>query len=33
MEESWSFTNKFLILMNLRRHAASFQNPPAMYVD
>ncbi len=33
MEKSWNFTNKFLILMNRRRYAATFQNPTDVYVN
>ncbi len=33
MEKSWNFTSKFLILMNRRRYAATFQNPIDVYVN
>ncbi len=33
MEKSWNFTNKFLILMNRRRYAATFHNPTDVYVN
>ncbi len=33
MEKSWNFTNKFSILMNRRRYAATFQNSTDVYVN